>query len=571
MADDPARDATKGESDEGRSVDFIRTQVRDDMAQGKNGGRLLTRFPPEPNGFLHIGHAKAICLNFTLALEEGGSCNLRFDDTNPSAEEDAYVKAIEEDIAWLGFEWGDEPLFASGYFEKLYDWAEELIRKGHAYVCDLTFESVREQRAEGADSPHRERSVEENLELFRRMRAGEFEEGSRSLRAKIDMRSSNMTMRDPVMYRINRAPHHRTGTEWCIYPTYDWAHGQSDAIEGVTHSLCSLEFLNHRPLYDWYLDKLGLEPRPRQIEFARLNLSYAITSKRKLRQLVDEGHVKDWDDPRMLTLRGLRRRGYTPSSIRAFCKGIGVAKFNSTIDMVLLENALREELNQSAQRRMAVLDPLELVIENYPEDKEEFVDALNNPQDAAAGKRKLPFSRTLYIDRADFREEAPRKYFRLKPGQEVRLRYGYYITCTGFEKNDAGEVARVLCTYDPETKGGDSADGRKVKGTIHWVSARHAFDAEVQLLDHLFREPDPSDVPQGGSFLEHLNPDSLQVLSCKLEPGLADAKSGERFQFERHGYFCVDTKAFVSGAPVFLRSVALRDSWAKLEKKLDKG
>ncbi|MAB79503.1 MAG: glutamine--tRNA ligase [Planctomycetes bacterium] len=563
MADDREKD-----SHEGRSVDFVRGQVRADVAADKNGGRVVTRFPPEPNGFLHIGHAKAICLNFDLADEEDGRCNLRFDDTNPAAEEDVFVQAIKQDISWLGYDWGDEEFYASGYFEKLYEWAEDLIRKGCAYVCDLSGDLVREYRAEGKNSPQRDRSVEDNLELFRNMRAGEYSEGKRTLRAKIDMASPNMTLRDPVMYRINHTPHHRTGTQWCIYPTYDWAHGQSDAIEGVTHSLCSLEFENHRPLYEWCLEKLEVNPRPRQIEFARLNLTYTVLSKRKLRRLVEEKHVEDWDDPRMPTLRGLRRRGYTPSAIRTLCQRVGVAKFNSTIDIVQLENALREELNKSAPRRMAVLDPLEVVIENYPDDREEFVDAVNNPEDQSAGRRKVPFSKVLWIERGDFREEAPRKYFRLKPGKEVRLRYGYYVTCTGFEKNAGGEVTRVICTYDPETRGGDSADGRKVRGTIHWVSARHAFEAEVRLIDHLFRTTRPEDVPEGADFLQNLNPDSLTSVSgCKLEPGLAEAFPGELFQFERHGYFCVDSKS-LKGSPVFLRTVALRDSWAKLEKKL---
>jgi len=563
MADDREKS-----SHEGRSVDFVRGQVRADVAADKNGGRVVTRFPPEPNGFLHIGHAKAICLNFNLADEEDGRCNLRFDDTNPAAEEDVFVQAIKQDISWLGFDWGDEEFYASGYFAKLYEWAEDLIRKGCAYVCDLSGDLVREYRAEGKDSPQRDRSVEENLELFRKMRAGEYGEGERTLRAKIDMASPNMTLRDPVMYRINQTPHHRTGTQWCIYPTYDWAHGQSDAIEGVTHSLCSLEFENHRPLYDWCLEKLEVNPRPRQIEFARLNLTYTVLSKRKLRRLVEEKHVEDWDDPRMPTLRGLRRRGYTPSAIRTLCRRVGVAKFNSTIDIVQLENALREELNKSAPRRMAVLDPLEVVIENYPGDREEFVDAVNNPEDESAGRRKVPFSKVLWIERGDFREEAPRKYFRLKPGKEVRLRYGYYVTCTGFEKNAGGEVTRVICTYDPETRGGDSADGRKVRGTIHWVSAQHAFEAEVRLVDHLFRTMHPEDVPEGADFLQNLNPDSLTSVSgCKLEPSLAEALPGELFQFERNGYFCVDSKSR-RGSPVFLRTVALRDSWAKLEKKL---
>ena len=554
-------------------VHFVHDIVSADVAAGKNGGRVQTRFPPEPNGYLHIGHAKAICLNFTLAERFGGRCNLRFDDTNPAAEEVEYVESIQEDIRWLGFDWGERTLYASDYFGRLYELAEELIQKGKAYVCDLSQEQTREYRGTvttpGRNSPYRDRSVEENLDLFRRMRAREFTDGARTLRAKIDMASPNLNMRDPVMYRISSEPHHRTGTEWCIYPMYDWAHGQSDAIENVTHSVCTLEFENHRPLYDWFLDNLDIG-HPQQIEFARLNLSYTLMSKRKLLRLVDEGHVDGWDDPRMPTLSGLRRRGYTPESIRAFCETIGVARFNSTVDHVVLDNSLRDDLNRRAERRMAVLDPLRVVIENYPEGQTEELDAVNNPEDDAAGTRKVPFSRVLYIERADFRAEAPRKFFRLTPGREVRLRYAYYVTCTGFDTDpETGEVTEVRCTYDPETRGGDSADGRKVRGTIHWVSAEHAVAVEARLYDHLFRTLDPQDVEgEGdGDFTQNLNPDSLRVVTCQAEPALAEVEVGSRFQFERLGYFCVDRDS-TAQQRVFNRTVPLRDSWAKIEKKL---
>lgn len=547
--------------------DFVRAIVADAHAAG---AAIVTRFPPEPNGYLHVGHAKAIYLNFTLAAEFGGVCNLRFDDTNPSAEETEYVDGIQEDIRWLGFDWGERALFTSDYFEQLYGYARELVQQGLAYVDDLTPEQTREYRgtvnAPGQNSPHRERSVEENLDLFERMRAGEFPDGSRTLRAKIDMASPNLNLRDPVLYRISSVPHHRTGSAWNIYPMYDWAHGQSDAIEGVTHSICTLEFENHRPLYDWFLDHISAPCHPQQIEFARFNLSHTVTSKRKLRQLVEGGHVSGWTDPRMPTLRAMRRRGIPPEAIRAVCEESGVTKVNGVTEMVVLENAVRAQLNAEATRVMAVLDPVELVIENYPEDSEELIVAVNNPEDEAAGTREVPFARTLYIEREDFRTEAPRKYFRLKPGQEVRLRYAYYVTCTGFETDPAtGEVTRVLCTYDPETRGGDSADGRKVKGTIHWVSAKHAVEAEVRLFDHLFQVTNPSDVPEGGEFTDHLNPESLVKVTGRLEPSLAEARVGQRFQFERKGYFCIDSEDSTADAPVFNRTVALRDTWAKRE------
>jgi glutaminyl-tRNA synthetase len=555
--------------------DFIRNQIHEDRAQGLNDGRLQTRFPPEPNGHLHIGHAKAICLNFGLAEEEGGLCNLRFDDTNPAAEDESFVLAMQEDIRWLGYDYAERMFFTSDYFERLYELAQHLIRQGLAYVCDLSAEETRAYRggagSPGRNSPQRERSVEENLRLFTSMRAGDFDEGHCTLRAKIDMTAANLTLRDPVMYRISHAPHHRTGREWHIYPMYDWAHGQSDALEAITHSLCSLEFENHRPLYDWFLDHLELPDRPRQIEFARLNITHTLVQKRKLTRLVDGDFVSGWDDPRMPTLSGLRRRGYTPGSIREFCSRIGVAKFNSTVDMVVLENCLREDLNQQAARRMGVLDPLKLVIENYPEDREEFVDAINNPEDESMGTRQVPFGREIWIERDDFREEAPRKYHRLKPGKEVRLRYAYYVTCTGFETDpESGEITEVRCTYDPETRGGDSADGRKVRGTIHWVSAKHAIEGELRLFDHLFSEPHPDKLDADGDFTDHLNPNSLELCQAKLEPSVADMKPGEVVQLERKGYFCADSKDWAPGQIVLNRAVALRDSWAKLEKKLGK-
>jgi glutaminyl-tRNA synthetase len=559
-------------SADARALNFIEEIVEEDLRTNKYGGRVHTRFPPEPNGYLHIGHAKSICLNFGLALNYGGQCNLRFDDTNPTKEDTEYVDSIMEDVRWLGFDWGDRLYYASDYFGQLYDYAVQLINAGKAYVCDLSADQTREYRGTltqpGRNSPFRDRNVAENLDLFARMKAGEFPDGTRTLRAKIDMAHPNLNMRDPVMYRILHAHHHRTGDKWCIYPMYDWTHGQNDSKERITHSICTLEFENHRPLYDWYCEALGIY-HPQQIEFARLELNYTVMSKRRLLQLVKEKHVRGWDDPRMPTIRGLRRRGYTPEAIRAFCKEIGVAKFNSTIDVVRLENALRSDLNKRAPRVMGVLDPLKVVITNYPEGQSEELDAVNNPEDASAGTRKVPFGREIYIERDDFREEAPRKYFRLKPGSEVRLRYAYFITATGVVKDAAGNITEVHCTYDPATRGGDAPDGRKVKGTIHWVSATRAIDAEVRLYDHLFSRPDPSDLEEGQDFTANLNPDSLKVLThCKLEPSLAGVKPGDFFQFERNGYFCVDADSG-GGRPVFNRSVTLRDSWAKIEKAGD--
>ena len=551
---------------------FIRDIVDQDIAKGKHGGRVHTRFPPEPNGYLHIGHAKAICISFGIARDYQGLCNLRFDDTNPEKEEVEYVDSIREDVHWLGFDWGDREYYASDYFDQLYQHALTLIKKGKAYVCDLSADEQRRHRgtltAPGKPSPNRDRSVEENLDLFERMRRGEFPDGMRVLRAKIDMASSNITMRDPTMYRIKKASHHRTGDKWCIYPMYDFTHCISDSIEGITHSLCTLEFENNRPLYDWFLIELGIH-RPQQIEFARLNLSYTLLSKRILLKLVQQKIVSGWDDPRMPTISGFRRRGYTPSSIRAFCDKIGVAKFNSTIDMVVLENSIREELNKTASRVMAVLDPLKVVITNYPEGKTEEMEAVNNPEDPAAGSRKLSFSRELYIERDDFREDAPKKFFRLVPGGEVRLRYGYFVKCEEVIKDASGKITELHCTYDPATRGGNNPpDGRKVKGTIHWVSARHIFKSEVRLYDHLFAVKDPGDVPEGGDILMNLNSRSLETVSeALLEPGLKDAKPGERFQFERLGYFFVDPVDSKPGRPVFNRIVTLRDTWEKIEKK----
>ncbi|MGB2867985.1 MAG: glutamine--tRNA ligase/YqeY domain fusion protein [Bacteroidota bacterium] len=545
---------------------FIREIVDADLKSGKNDGRVHTRFPPEPNGYLHIGHAKSICLNFGLARDYRGLCNLRFDDTNPSKEEQEYVESIQHDVRWLGFDWDDRLYYASDYFGKLYEYATKLVQKGKAYVCDLSADQVREYRGTltepGKNSPFRDRSVEENLDLFRRMRAGEFPDGSKTLRAKIDMASPNLNMRDPVMYRVLRSTHHRTGDTWCIYPTYDWAHGQSDSIEGITHSVCTLEFADHRPLYDWFLRELEIF-HPQQIEFARLNLSYTVMSKRKLLQLVEQRDVKGWDDPRMSTLSGLRRRGYTPESLRMFADRIGVAKSESTVDFAFLEDCLREDLNKRASRVMSVLRPVKLVIENYPEGSVEELDAVNNPEDASMGSRKLPFSKVLYIERDDFRENPPKKYFRLSPGVEVRLRYAYIIKCVGVEKDEkTGEIVELRCTYDPETKSGSAQSARKVKGTIHWVSARHAIDAEVRLYDRLFTVEDPG----GDNWREFINPHSLEVVNgCKVEPGLARVKAQDRFQFERLGYFCVDDDSR-EGNPVFNRAVTLRDTWAKIEK-----
>jgi glutaminyl-tRNA synthetase len=550
--------------------DFIRDIIRQDREAQKYEGRVHTRFPPEPNGYLHIGHAKSICLNFGVASEFGGLCNLRFDDTNPIKEEVEYVKSIKSDVRWLGFDWGDRLFYASDYFQRLYECAVRLIKKGKAYVCDLSPDEIREYRGTltepGKESPFRMRTPEENLDLFERMRAGEFDSGSHTLRAKIDMSSGNLNMRDPVMYRIMKAEHHRTGRDWCIYPMYDFAHCISDSVEGITHSLCTLEFEDHRPLYDWYLDQLGLY-HPQQIEFARLNLSHTVLSKRKLLKLVQEGHVAGWDDPRMPTISGLRRRGYTPESIRNFCERIGVAKRDSVVDIALLEYCLREDLNKRAPRAMAVLHPLKVVVVNYPEGQSEELEAVNNPEDPSMGTRKVPFSRVLYIEKDDFREDPPKKYYRLAPGREVRLRYAYYITCIDVIKNKNGEVTELHCTYDPQTRGGDSPDGRKVKSTLHWVSASHALQAEVRLYDHLFLNPDPASVDDS-DFKTALNPDSLVTLrSCRLEPGLASAEPGSIYQFERQGYFCVDSMDLMPGSPVFNRTVTLRDTWAKIEKK----
>jgi glutaminyl-tRNA synthetase len=550
--------------------DFIRDAVIEDNTSGRFGGRVHTRFPPEPNAYLHIGHAKAVWIVYGVALDFGGKFNLRFDDTNPAKEEQEYVDSIIEDVRWLGADWQDRLFFASDYFEPMCHWAEDLVRKGKAYVCDLSPEEVTAYRGTltqpGKESPYRNRSVEENLDLFRRMRAGEFPDGSRTLRAKIDMASPNLNMRDPIMYRILHAGHHRTGNAWCIYPTYDWAHGLEDSIEGITHSLCSLEYENHRPLYDWFLDALGIF-HPRQIEFARLNVTYTVLSKRRLLELVKGGCVAGFDDPRMPTLAGLRRRGYTPEAIRDFCRRIGIAKFDSTVDVQLLEHCLRDDLNKRTLRRMGVLRPLRVVIENYPEGRSEELQAVNNPEDPAAGTRKAPFGRILYIERDDFMESPPKDFFRLAPGREVRLRYAYFITCTGVVKDPTtGEVTELVCTYDPATRGGDAPDGRKVKATLHWVSAAHALDAEVRLYDHLFTKPDPDDVEPGKDWLANLNPQSLDVLKgCKVEPGLAGAKPGDRFQFERLGYFCAD-KDSRPGALVFNRTVTLKDAWVKIQK-----
>jgi glutaminyl-tRNA synthetase len=553
-------------------LDFVRTIVAEDLRTGKWEGRVQTRFPPEPNGYLHIGHAKSICLNFGIAEEFGGQCNLRFDDTNPTKEDVEYVESIQEDVRWLGFTWDDRLYYASDYFQQLYNWAIQLIKSGKAYVCDLNADQIREHRGTltqpGKNSPYRDRPVAESLDLFDRMKKGEFPDGSRVLRAKIDMASPNLNMRDPVMYRILHAHHHRTGDAWCIYPMYDWAHGQSDSIEKVTHSICTLEFENHRPLYDWYCEALGIY-HPQQIEFARLNLTYTVMSKRKLLELVTGGHVSGWDDPRMPTIAGMRRRGYTPAAIRNFCARIGVAKFNSTIDMAVLENSVREDLNRHAPRVMGVLRPLKVIIENYPEGQVEEMEAVNNPEDASMGTRKVPFSREIYIEQDDFREDPPKQFFRLAPGREVRLRYAYLVTCKDVVKDPrTGEVIELRCTYDPATKGGNTPDGRKVKGTIHWVSARHALDAQVRLYDYLFAAENPEDVPAGTDYKQNLNPKSLEVLKgCKLEPSLAKAEAGSRFQFERQGYFCVDTIESSLGKPIFNRTVSLKDTWAKIEKK----
>jgi glutaminyl-tRNA synthetase len=555
---------------------FIREIVAEDVQRGKYGGRVHTRFPPEPNGYLHIGHAKSICLNFGIAAEFAGLCNLRFDDTNPTKEDVEYVESIQADARWLGFDWDGRLFYASDYFEPLYQYAVQLIRAGKAYVDSLSTEDIRATRgtamAAGKESPYRQRSVEANLDLFARMRAGEFEDGAHVLRAKIDMASPNVLMRDPVMYRILHVPHHRTGDTWCIYPMYDYAHCVSDSLERITHSLCTLEFEDHRPLYDWFLEALGIY-HPRQIEFARLNLGYTVLSKRKLLTLVEQGYVSGWDDPRMPTLSGLRRRGYTPEAIRNFCERIGVAKRNSVVDLALLEYCLREDLNRRAPRVMAVLQPLRVVIVNYPEDQVEELEAVNNPEDLSMGTRQVPFSRVLYIERDDFREDPPKQFFRLAPGREVRLRYAYFITCVDVVKDEqTGEVVELHCTYDPATRGGDAPDGRKVKATLHWVSAAHALEAEVRLYDHLFAKADPGDDEEGVDFTADLNPHSLEVLpSCRLEPSLAAAVPGCHYQFERLGYFCVDTGDPASGALVFNRTVTLRDTWAKIERAQQAG
>ncbi|MCK4599598.1 glutamine--tRNA ligase/YqeY domain fusion protein [Candidatus Bipolaricaulota bacterium] len=574
-----ASEAKSTDSNTEISRDFVRQIVIEDVKAGKNEGRVHTRWPPEPNGYIHIGHAKTILLNYGIATEFGGKFNLRFDDTNPVKEEVEFVESIKQDVSWLGADWEDREFYASDYYEQLYGWAEYLIRQGKAYVCDLSPDQISESRGKavregdtvitppGKESPYRNRSPEENLDLFRRMRAGEFPDGAKTLRAKIDMAHPNLNMRDPVMYRILRATHHRTGDEWCIYPMYDWAHGQSDAIEGITHSICTLEFENHRPLYDWFLDNLPVPHRPRQIEVAPLALNYTVLSKRFLRQLVEEGYVIGWDDPRMPTIAAMRRRGYTPEAIQSFVRSVGVTKADSTVEISFLEHCLRQDLNKRSPRVMAVLDPLKVVITNYPEDEVEELEAINNPEDETAGTREVPFSKVLYIERDDFMEDPPKKFYRLAPGREVRLRYGYFITCTDVIKDEEGNAVELHCTYDPATRGGDAPDGRKVKATLHWVSVKHAIDAEVRLYDHLFTKENPLEVEEGQDWLDNLNQNSLTVLTgCKLEPSLADAKPGERSQFERVGYFCVDPDS-TPGKPVFNRTVTLRDTWAKIQKR----
>ncbi len=558
--------------EEKTSVDFIRQIVADDNQTGKWDGRVSTRFPPEPNGYLHIGHAKSICLNFGIAEDNQGTCNLRFDDTNPTKEDVEYVNSIKEDVEWLGFKWHADIHFASDYFEQLYQWAVQLIKDGKAYVCNLSAEQVSEYRgrwdAPGKDSPNRDASVEKNLELFASMKQGEVGDGELTLRAKIDMASNNMNLRDPTIYRVRHAHHHRTGDQWCIYPMYDFTHGLSDSIEKITHSICTLEFENHRPLYDWFLDELNVY-HPQQIEFARLNLTYTVMSKRKLLELVEEGLVNGWSDPRMPTISGFRRRGYTPASIRNFCKRIGVTKFNSTTDLGVLEQCIREDLNATAPRVMGVLDPLKVVIENYPEGETEQRSAINNPEDPEAGTREIPFSREIYIERSDFMEEPPKKFFRLGPDREVRLRYAYFLKCHDYVKDpQTGEVTELRCTYDPETAGGKAPDGRKVKGTIHWVSAEHAIDAEVRLYDKLFTKENPNDLAEGEDWKDSINPDSVKVLEhCKLEPSLKEAKTGTSLQFERNGYFCLDSEDSQGDQLVFNRTVTLKDTWAKVQKR----
>jgi glutaminyl-tRNA synthetase len=549
---------------------FIRDIILHDLGTNKYEGRVHTRFPPEPNGYLHVGHAKSITINFGFAQEFNGLCNLRFDDTNPSKEETEYVESIIEDVHWLGGDFGDRLFYASDYFQQIYEWAVQLIKSGKAYVCDLSAEEVRKTRGTltepGEPSPYRNRTVEENLDLFERMRQGEFPDGARTLRAKIDMASPNLNMRDPVMYRILHAEHHRTGKKWCIYPMYDFAHGQSDSVEGITHSICTLEFEDHRPLYDWYIEQLGIY-HPQQIEFDRLNLTYTLLSKRKLLTLVKENYVNGWDDPRMPTICGMRRRGYSPEAIRNFCRRVGVSKTNGSTELSLLEYYIREDLNKRAPRVMAVLRPLRVVIDNYPDGLVEHMEAVNNPEDPSAGTRSVPFSKVLYIEQDDFREVPPKQYYRLSPGKEVRLRYGYFVTCTGVLADDKGEVVEIHCTYDPATRGGDSPDGRKVKSTIHWVSAAHAIDAEVRMYETLFTRENPNEVEEGQEFTANLNPNSLEVLTgCKLEPSLSAPPAGARYQFERLGYFAVDPDSS-PGKPVFNRTVALRDTWAKIEKR----
>ncbi|MEQ8762279.1 MAG: glutamine--tRNA ligase/YqeY domain fusion protein [Planctomycetota bacterium] len=557
-------------SERTKSLDFIRTIIAEDLQSGKHD-RIHTRFPPEPNGYLHIGHAKSICLNFDVAAENQGQCNLRFDDTNPEAEEEEFVQSIQDDVRWLGFDWEDRLFFASDYFDRLYEIAVQLIKDGKAYVESLPPEQISEYRGKwnepGKDSPYRDRPIEESLDLFDRMRQGEFAEGTHALRAKIDMSSKNMNLRDPILYRIKKAHHHRTGDKWCVYPTYDYTHPISDAIEGITHSLCTLEFEDHRPLYDWAVESANVGCQPRQIEFAKLNLNYTIVAKRRLKQLVQEGRVSGWDDPRLPTLRGLRRRGYTPEAVRAFCRRVGITKNNSVTDVALLEHTLREDLNKTSSRVMAVLRPLKVVIENYPDGQVEQLEAVNNPEDPSAGTRQIPFSKVLFIERDDFMEDPPKKFFRLAPGREVRLRYAYFITCQEVIKDDQGEVVELRCTYDPATRGGDSPDGRKVKATLHWVTEAESLKTEVRLYERLFDVESPSDESDGKSWMDHLNPDSLEIVSdARVEPSVQDAEPGTRFQFERLGYFCVDRDSSSSGL-VFNRTVTLKDAWTKLQKK----
>ena len=560
------------ENEASSASNFIHEMIDEEIRSGKSDGRIVTRFPPEPNGYLHIGHAKSICLNYGTAQKYGGIFHLRFDDTNPTKEDTEYVESIMEDVRWLGADWKDKLFFASDYFEQFYEYAVQLIKLGKAYVCELSDSEIREYRgtltAPGKESPYRNRSIEENLDLFARMRAGEFEDGSKVLRAKIDMASPNIHMRDPVIYRIRHTSHHRSGDKWCIYPMYDFAHPLEDAIEHITHSICTLEFEIHRPFYDWLLENLTPVPRPRQIEFARLNLTNTVMSKRKLLELVKEHHVSGWDDPRMPTLSAFRRRGVPPEAIRAFCEGVGVTKYNSLTDLSLLEYYIRENLNRTAKRMMVVMNPLKVILDNYPDDLVEEMDAVNNPENPEDGTRKVPFSKVLYIERDDFREDAPKKFYRLAPGAEVRLRYAYFVKCVSVDKDANGEITAVHCTYDPVTKGGNAPDGRKVKGTIHWVSAKHAFNAEVRLYDRLFTIENVGDIPDGEDYRNYLNPDSLKIVrTAMMEPSLAHAGKGERFQFERIGYFCVDSKDTFEGKPVFNRTVQLKDSWAKIEAK----